>query len=147
MPKTGTRPTRSATAAAGPGSAAGSPGPLERKTPSGSSARTSSAVVAAGTTVTVPSVVSRSTMVAFTPKSKATTRRPLVAPAPVPGWTLGSVAVTPDTRSIPSVPAADAAAARSSASGAVPNAQGTAPASRTCRVRRRVSTPVRAGTP
>ena len=86
-------------------------------------------------------------MVAFTPKSKATTRRPLVAPVPAPGWTLGSVAVTPDTRSIPSVPAAAAAAARSSASGAVPNAQGTAPASRTCRVSRRVSTPVRAGTP
>ena len=74
-------------------------------------------------------------------------RKPLVAPAPVPTWTLGSVAVTPDTRSIPSVPTADAAAARSSSSGAVPNAEGTAPASRTWRVRRRVSTPVSVGTP
>ena len=65
----GTRPTRSATAAVWPGSAAGSPGPLERKTPSGSSASTSAAVVPAGTTVTVPRVVRRSTIVAFTPKS------------------------------------------------------------------------------
>ena len=40
-------------------------------------------------------------------------------------------AVTPETRSMPSVPAAAAAAARCSASGAVPNAQGTAPATRT----------------
>ena len=74
-------------------------------------------------------------------------RRPLPAPSAVPGWTLGSAVVTPDTRSMPSVPTAAAAAARSSASGAVPNAQGTAPASRTCRARRRVSTPVMAGTP
>ncbi len=74
-------------------------------------------------------------------------RSPLAAPAPVPGWTLGSVAVTPDTRSMPSVPRAAAAATRSSASGAVPNAHGTAPARRTWRARRRVSTPVRAGTP
>ena len=69
MPKMGTRPTRSATAAVGPPSAAGSPGPLERKTPSGSSASASPAVVPAGTTVTVPSVVRRSTMVVLTPKS------------------------------------------------------------------------------
>ena len=69
MPKTGTRPTRSATAAVGPGRAAGSPGPLERNTPSGSSASTSSAAVPAGTTVTLPSVVSNWTMVVLTPKS------------------------------------------------------------------------------
>ena len=56
-------------------------------------------------------------------------RSPLDAPSPVPGWMLGSAAVTPDTRSLPSVPRAAAAAARSSASGAVPNAHGTAPAS------------------
>ena len=43
--------------------------------------------------------------------------------------------------------AADVAAARSSPSDAVPNAQGTAPARRTCRARRRVSTAVSAGTP
>ena len=55
--------------------------------------------------------------------------------------------MTPETRSIPSVPTADAAAARSSASGAVPKAQGTAPAWRTWRASRRVSTPVKAGTP
>ena len=58
----------------GPGRAAGSPGPLERNTPSGSSARTSEAEVAAGTTVTVACAASWRTMVAFTPKSKATMR-------------------------------------------------------------------------
>ncbi len=58
----------------GPRSAAGSPGPLERKTPSGSSAKTSSADVPAGTTVTVPNSASWRTMVALTPKSKATMR-------------------------------------------------------------------------
>ncbi len=88
MPKTGTRPTRSATAAVGPGRAAGSPGPLERNTPSGSSASTSSAAVPAGTTVTVPSVVSSCTMVVLTPKSYATIRRPPAAPSPVPGCSL-----------------------------------------------------------
>ena len=31
-------------------------------------------------------------------------RRPLAAPSPVPGWTLERAAVTPDTRSMPSVP-------------------------------------------
>jgi len=50
---------------------------LERNTPSGSRARTSPAVVPAGTTVTVPRVVSNCTMVVFTPKSYATTRRPV----------------------------------------------------------------------
>ena len=45
------------------------------------------------------------------------------------------------------MPAAAAAAARNSASLAVPKAQGTAPASRTWRASRRVSTPVSAGTP
>ena len=74
-------------------------------------------------------------------------RRSPAAPVPVPGWTLTSLLVTPETRSMPSVPTAAAAAARSSASGAVPNAHGTAPAWRTCRARRRVSTPVRAGMP
>jgi hypothetical protein len=58
----------------GPGRAAGSPGPLERNTPSGSRASTSEAEVPAGTTVTVPSAASWRTMVAFTPKSKATMR-------------------------------------------------------------------------
>jgi hypothetical protein len=58
-------------------------------------------------------------------------RNPAAAPVPVASCTVGRPAVTPETRSIPSVPAADAAAALSSASGAVPKAHGTAPACRT----------------
>ena len=125
----------------GPLSAAGSPGPLERKTPSGSRARTSAAVVPAGTTVTRPSAASRRTMVALTPKSNATIRS---GPSP---YVDVVVAVTPETRSRPSVVGAAAAAARSSASGAVPKAQGMAPTRRRWRVSRRVSTPVMAAKP
>ncbi len=69
------------------------------------------------------------------------------AAAPVAARAYGAATVTPETRSIPSVPVAPAAAARSSASLAVPKAHGTAPASRTWRATRRVSTPVSAGTP
>ena len=58
-------------------------------------------------------------------------RRAPAAPEAVAGWTVTSLAVTPETRSMPSVPTAAAAAARSSASGAVPKAQGTAPDRRT----------------
>ena len=49
--------------------AAGSAGPLERKTPSGLSARTSSAGVLAGTTVTFAHDASERRMFVFTPKS------------------------------------------------------------------------------
>ena len=51
----------------GPASAEGSPGPLERKTPAGSSARTSAALVAAGTTVTVNRSASWRTIVDLIP--------------------------------------------------------------------------------
>ena len=48
--------------------AAGSPGPLERKTPSGLSARMSSADAVAGTTVTLqPAPARRRRMLRFTP--------------------------------------------------------------------------------
>ena len=51
-------------------SGSGSPGPLERKTPSGLRARTSSAVVEAGTTVTSqPEVTRRRRMLCLMPKS------------------------------------------------------------------------------
>ena len=69
MPNTGTRPSRSAMMPIWTDSAAGSPGPLERKTPSGSRARASSAEKSAGTTVTVASASSPRSMVCFTPKS------------------------------------------------------------------------------
>ncbi len=53
---------------------AGSPGPLDRNTPSGLSARMSSAVAVAGTTFTAqPASASRRKMLRFTPKSSATT--------------------------------------------------------------------------
>ena len=49
---------------------AGSPGPLERKTPSGFMASTSSTGVCAGTTVTrMPRSTSMRRMLVFTPKS------------------------------------------------------------------------------
>ena len=52
MPKTGTLPSNSRHAVARAATAAGSPGPFERKTPSGARASTSAPVVAAGTTST-----------------------------------------------------------------------------------------------
>ena len=76
MPKTGTVP-RVASSRISPvmaGSAAGSPGPLDRKIPSGSKARVSSAGVEAGTTVTVASSPSWRSMASLMPKSYATTR-------------------------------------------------------------------------
>ena len=51
------------------GRAAGSAGPLERKTPAGLSARTSSAGVFAGTTRTRANDASDRRMLRFTPKS------------------------------------------------------------------------------
>src|SRR6266516_2291167 len=52
IPKIGFLPIKSRRASCAYGIAAGSPGPFERKIPSGLSASTSSAVVDAGTTVT-----------------------------------------------------------------------------------------------
>jgi len=66
IPKIGSLPTSVAMDVLRWWSAAGSPGPLERKTPSGSISSTSPAGVAAGTTVTVPSAESWRTIVAFT---------------------------------------------------------------------------------
>ncbi len=53
IPNTGTSPTSAPIAAVAYGTVAGSPGPLERKTPSGRRASTSAAGVDAGTTSTV----------------------------------------------------------------------------------------------
>ena len=143
MPNTGTSPRRAPiwvrTSARGPGS----PGPLERNTPSGSMARTSNADVDAGTIVTSPSPARCRMMVALMPKSKATMRRP----PPVEATVVGASHVTVDTRSRPSVPGSTVAAAASVARSAVPKAPGMAPASRRWRVRRRVSIPAIPGTP
>ena len=54
--------------AIGPASAAGSPGPFERKIPSGSDARIASAEAVAGKTVTrQPAALSSRTMLRFMP--------------------------------------------------------------------------------
>ena len=55
--------------------------------------------------------------------------------------------MTPATRSTPSVPGSASAASFNVRSSADPKAHGIDPASRMWRVRRRVSTPVMAGTP
>ena len=62
MPKVGTRSSssRRITGTAYSPVAAGSPGPFERKTPSGASAMTSSALAVAGTTVTLQPAFARS---------------------------------------------------------------------------------------
>jgi hypothetical protein len=61
-------------ASTGPVSVAGSPGPFERKTPSGFAARICSAVDEDGITVTLhPSVVKYLRLLYLTPKSTATT--------------------------------------------------------------------------
>jgi hypothetical protein len=124
-----------------PVNGAGSPGPLERNTPWGSMASTSLAEVDAGTMVKVASSLNWRTMVSFTPKSNTTTR---AGPWP---RVMGSPIVTSLTRSRPVVEGAWAAARMSACSPVVPIAHGSAPASRTWRVSRRVSTPVMAGTP
>ena len=70
MPKVGTFRSSSVriTGTAYSPVAAGSPGPFERKTPSGLSASTSSAVAVAGTTVTLqPARARRRRMLRFTP--------------------------------------------------------------------------------
>ena len=73
MPNMGTFPIRAATSRWMSVSVAGSPGPLERKTPSGFMPSTSSAVVWAGTTVTrKPFSLSWRRMLYLMPKSKAT---------------------------------------------------------------------------
>ncbi len=122
------------------GSAAGSPGPLDKKIPSGSIPSTWSAGVDAGTTVTVANTPNWRNMASLMPKSYATTRY-----GPLPRVKVASV-VTADTRSWWSVPGAPAAAARSSDSPAVPNEHGMAPWSRKWRVSRRVSMPAIPGT-
>ena len=75
MPKIGTLSSRPRMVSMAYVTAAGSPGPLLRNTPSGSSARISSADVVAGTTCgSRPNVTSERRMFRLIPKSIATTR-------------------------------------------------------------------------
>ena len=70
MPKTGTLPRSAATVSRAPTTAAGSPGPLVRKMPSGWSASASAAVVRLGTTVIRhPDSASSRSMARFRPQS------------------------------------------------------------------------------
>ena len=69
---------------------AGSPGPLDRKTPSGWRASTSADVVDAGTTSTVPSPARWRTIVRLIPKSKATIRLPVPGPPSAPTAVYGA---------------------------------------------------------
>jgi len=70
MPKTGTRPRHARTASATDGTLDGSPGPLEKNTPSGPFARASSTGVSQGTTVTSqPAAERRRAMPRFSPQS------------------------------------------------------------------------------
>jgi hypothetical protein len=144
MPNTGTRPNSSRTVAGTVATAAGSPGPFDRNTPSGARPRMSAAVADAGTTSTVPMAARCRTIVLLIPRSMATMRRP--APV-VDATTVVPDDVTVATMSRPSVPVARCAALRRVASSAVPNTPGSAPWSRRCRVRRRVSTPAIPGMP
>ena len=74
MPNTGTLPSRPRTASTRYGTPSGSPGPLERKTPSGLCSSTPAVVVDAGTTTTSqPAVRSWRRMFSLMPASKATT--------------------------------------------------------------------------
>src|SRR4030095_1100610 len=74
MPKIGTRPRSPRTDSIRYGTPSGSPGPLERKTPSGFRARTSAAGVDAGTTVTSHAAArSWRRMLSLIPQSYATT--------------------------------------------------------------------------
>src|SRR5689334_11631947 len=89
MPKRGVLPRSVLIVSIAYVTGAGSPGPFERNTPSGLSDRISSALVAAGTTVTrQPESTRHRRMLRFNPRSIATTCRVggcagLVAHAPI----------------------------------------------------------------
>ena len=70
MPKTGSLPRQARTASTTGGTLTGSPGPLEKNTPSGFISRTFSAGVSHGTTVTSqPAAERRLAMPFFSPQS------------------------------------------------------------------------------
>src|SRR5262249_56174785 len=102
MPKTGTAAASTPrTASTAYPAAAGSPGPLEKNTPSGPVARISSAVLVAGTTRTrQPRCAIDRGVAALMPRSTAVTRYRTQAPRG--GVTLyGSPGATPAARAAP----------------------------------------------
>ena len=136
----GPRPSRSAMVSARPGEGGGVARARWRGTPRRARVRGRRRPRSpAGTTVTVARAASWRTMVALTPKSKATIAQRAVAAR---GRRRG---VTAETRSHPVGARRPRRPRRRAASPAVPKAQGTAPTWRRWRVRRRVSTPVSPG--
>jgi hypothetical protein len=157
IPKNGTRRSRtSRNSETGPVEAAGSPGPLEKKTPSAPVASTSSRVADAGSTCTsTPRSAIRRGVIALMPRSTAATvkRR-----APTAGTTYGSGVVTSPARSAPVIGGAARTTSTNSATEAEAEADAEAdgpekipariaPRSRRCRVTERVSTPLIPTTP
>ena len=123
MPNTGTLPSSARDVVVRRTStAAGSPGPFDRNTPSGSRASTSAAAVVrrARPRPGSPRATSWSRIERLMPKSYATTKR-LASSGPT---VYGSVVVTSATRSRPSVPPSACAAASSVSRSATPNAPG-----------------------
>lgn len=127
----------------------GSPGPLEKKTPSGSTAYTSSSVAVAGRTCTsMPRSAIRCGVMPLMPRSIAATVNFLV---PIAGTTYVSLVATSAERSAPLISGAWRTRARSvpSSAMALPEKMPTriAPRSRRWRVRARVSMPLMPTTP
>ncbi len=102
MPKTGTpRPSRSAVSATARSAVAGSPGPLERNTPSAPVASTCSTVEVAGSTwVSMPRSAIRCGVIGLMPRSSAATVNRV---SPAAATTYGSAVVTSPVRSAPSM--------------------------------------------
>lgn len=128
---------------------AGSPGPLEKKTPSGSTAYTSSRVAVAGRTCTsMPRSAIRYGVMPLMPRSIAATVNFFV---PIAGTTYVSLVATSAERSAPTISGASLTRASRAASSATasPEKMPTrmAPRSRRWRVRARVSMPLMPTTP
>ncbi len=166
MPSRGTRrSSRAAQRRTAWGITAGSPGPLESMTPSGRWRRTSSRVASQGTSTTsAPRLRSARRLLRFTPRSTATIRTPAKAPVPPAALSArsrvgcsGSSQSVHGSRSEHSAtrswsPTWGALRARATCSpgriaAAGPSTARTVPWSRRWRVRARVSTPRRPGTP
>ncbi len=127
--------------------AAGSPGPLEKNSPSGETASTSSSVEVAGRTwVSIPRAAIMRGVFALIPRSSAATVKRL---SPAAGTTYGSAVETSSDRLAPAI-SPDSSTRASSASASVSVVEmptRIAPRSRRCRVRARVSIPEMPTTP
>ena len=133
--------------------AAGSPGPLEKNSPSGDTASTSSSVAVAGSTwVSMPrSAIIRGVFALIPRSSAATVNRadPLVEPVETAATTYGSAVETSPDRLAPAI-GPESRTRASSASGSLSVVEmptRIAPRSRRWRVRARVSMPEMPTTP